>query len=110
MEFCELHTENKIKQRKFESLKPFFIKQAKERDRKSCPCQKHVETKIVFRECMKFRKSTNKVTSSDEQSSIPSLKHLQRPLRCHSAPRKKEDYHNLKCVQRECEECGVEKF
>ena len=28
MEFCTLHPEIKIKQRKFESLKPFFVKQA----------------------------------------------------------------------------------
>lgn len=111
MEFCELHPEIKIKQRKFESLKPFFIKQAKERDRKSCLCRKHVETKIVFTECMKFRKSTNRVTSSDEQSSIPIPKTLTEAVEMSLCPKEEgKDYHNLKCVQRECEECGVEKF
>ena len=42
-EFQQMHPEVKIQQRKFESLKPFFVKQAKERDRKSCLCRKHVE-------------------------------------------------------------------
>ena len=37
-----------MKQRKFENLKPFFVKQAKERDHKSCLCRNHVEMQIVF--------------------------------------------------------------
>ena len=54
MEFKELHPEIQVKQRKFENLKPVFVKQAKERDRKSCLCRKHVGTKMVFTACMKF--------------------------------------------------------
>ena len=56
LEFCNLHPEIKIKQRKFENLKPFYVKQARERDQRSCLCRKHVETRIVFTNCMKFRK------------------------------------------------------
>lgn len=48
LEFQELHPEVKVKQRKFESLKPFFVRQAKERDRRSCLCRKHVETQIAM--------------------------------------------------------------
>ena len=59
LEFQHLHPEVKVKQRKFESLKPFFVKQATERDRRSCLCRKHVETKIVFDACMKFRCATH---------------------------------------------------
>lgn len=33
-EFKELHLEVTVKQRMFESLKPFLVKKAKERDRK----------------------------------------------------------------------------
>ena len=57
MEFQALHPDVKIKQRKFESLKPFFIRAAKEKDRRSCLCRKHVEAQIVFKDCMKFRKN-----------------------------------------------------
>ena len=63
LEFQALHPGIKIKQRKFESLKPFFVKAAKERDRKSCLCRKHVEIKIVFGDCMKFRKAALKERS-----------------------------------------------
>lgn len=60
IEFSALHPQVKVKQRKFESLKPFFVKKAKERDRKSCLCRKHVETQIVFSACVKFRKAAMK--------------------------------------------------
>lgn len=36
MEFKETDTEIEVKQRIFENLKLFFVKQAKEGDRKSC--------------------------------------------------------------------------
>lgn len=36
MEFKETHPEIEVKKRIFENLKPFFVKQAKERDLKSC--------------------------------------------------------------------------
>lgn len=57
LEFQAIHPDVKIKQRKFESLKPFFIRAAKEKDRRSCLCRKHVEAQIVFKDCMKFRKN-----------------------------------------------------
>ena len=47
IEFQKLHPEVKVKERKFESLKPFFVKQVTERGRRSCLCRKHVETKMV---------------------------------------------------------------
>ena len=34
------------------------MKGARERDRQSCLCRKHVECKILFDSCMKFRKAT----------------------------------------------------
>lgn len=57
VEFQAQYPEVKIKQRKFESLKPFFVRPAREKDRRSCLCRKHVETQIVFKDCMKFRKA-----------------------------------------------------
>ena len=47
----------KICLRKFEGLKPYFVKDAKERDRRSCLYLKHEETQIVFSECFKFQKN-----------------------------------------------------
>ena len=111
LEFCEMHPEIKIKQRKFESLKPFFVKQAKERDRKSCLCRKHVEGKIVFTDCMKFRKSAVKETSADDPSPAPIIKTLTEATEMTLCPKEDgKDFHNLKCIQRECDQCGVDKL
>ena len=68
LEFQAIHPDVKIKQRKFESLKPFFIRAAKERDRRSCLCRKHVEAQIVFKDCMKFRKN---VSRKNERNDVP---------------------------------------
>jgi hypothetical protein len=57
LEFKAQYPEIEIKQRKFESLKPFFVRAARERDRRSCLCRKHVEAQIVFKDCMKYRKT-----------------------------------------------------
>ena len=37
--------------------KPYFVKGAKERDRRSCLCRRHEDARIVFSECFKFRKN-----------------------------------------------------
>jgi hypothetical protein len=68
LEFQDLHPEVKVKQRKFESLKPFFVRQAKERNRRSCLCRKLVETQIVFTACMEFRKDVLKLSTSNTSS------------------------------------------
>ena len=53
-----MHPKIKISQRKFENLKPYFVKGARERDRQTCMCRQHIELQIVFKECMKFRKKS----------------------------------------------------
>lgn len=107
LEFQQLHPEVKVKQRKFESLKPFFVKQATERDRRSCLCRKHVETKIVFDACMKFRKGTGKETDNDGE--YPVLKTLTELVEKTLCPKEEgKMFHNIKCLERECESCGVE--
>lgn len=55
-------------------LKPFFVKQAKERDRRLCLCRKHVETKIVFTTCMKFRQGITK--EADNNNEYPVLRNV----------------------------------
>ena len=51
-----MHPEIKISQRKFENLKSYFVRGARERDRQTCMSHHHVELQIVFKDCMKFRK------------------------------------------------------
>ena len=105
LEFQALHPGIKIKQRKFESLKPFFVKAAKERDRKSCLCRKHVEIKIVFGDCMKFRKAALKERDHDGVNVLATITEAAELTLC---PKAEEDpYHKLACLERECEHCGV---
>lgn len=50
--FCVQHPEVVTLQHKFE-LKPYFVKRARERDRRSCLCRKHEEARLVLNECVK---------------------------------------------------------
>ena len=107
LEFCSLHPEIRIKQRKFENLKPFYGKQARERNRRSCLCCKHMETKMVFMDCMKFRKSL----AADDNQLPPIPKSLNEAVEMTLCAKEEEKYcTNLKCIERMCEDCGVDKF
>ena len=105
LEFQQLYPNVKVKQRKFESLKPFFVKQAKERDRRSCLCRKHVETKIVFNPCMKFRQGIAKEADNNEYAVLKNVTEAAEKTLCP----KQEDklFHNIKCLERQCDLCGV---
>lgn len=106
LEFKAQHPDMKIKQRKFESLKPFFVKGAKERDRKSCLCRKHVEIKIIFGDCMKFRKAALKNKDQDEGLHVPAT--VTEAAEMTLCPKAEEDpYHKMACLERECDQCGV---
>ena len=90
------YPEIKIKQRKFESLKPFFIRSARERDRRSCLCRKHVEAQMVFKDCMKYRKALSK--KSGATVVIPSrLTEAANLTLCQKNDG--QEYHNLKCLK-----------
>ena len=107
MEFQAQYPEVKIKQRKFESLKPFFVRPAREKDRRSCLCRKHVETQIVFKDCMKYRKAVCRRNGFDAvvPSTLTEVVNLTLCLKPES-----HSHHSLKCLTRECSECGVSKF
>ena len=108
MEFRELYPNIKVSQRKFESLKPFFVKQARERDRKSCLCRKHVETQIVFSACMKFRKALLK-KNPELESSVSVPKTVTEAATLTLCPKPEGSmFHNIKCLERQCSECGVQ--
>ena len=106
LEFQVLHPDVKLKQWKFESLKPFFVKAAKERDRKSCLCRKHVEIKILFGDCMRFRKAVLK--GKDQEEGIPVPVTLTEAVEMTLCPNVEGDvYHKMACLERECDQCGV---
>jgi len=54
--FASMYPEIIIFQQKFENLKPYFVRGARERDRQTYMCRQHVELQIIFKDCMKFRK------------------------------------------------------
>ena len=101
------HPDVKIKQRKFESLKPFFVKGAKERDRQTCMCRHHVEIQMVFKDCMKFRSQMSEKEGADA-TIYSSLAEVISQTLCPVEGDNK--FHNITCLKRECSECGVEKF
>ena len=110
MEFRELYPNIKVSLRKFESLKPFFVKQARERDRKSCLCKKHVKTQIVFSACMKFRKALLK-KNPELESSVSVPKTVTEAATLTLCPKPEGSmFHNIKCLERQCSECGVHKL
>ena len=45
-----MHPEIKISQRKFENLKPYYVRGARERDRQTCMCRQHVEFQIILKD------------------------------------------------------------
>ena len=107
VEFQAQYPEVKIKQRKFESLKPFFMRPAREKDRRSCLCRKHVEMQIIFKDCMKYRKTVCRRNGFDAvvPSTLTEVVNLTLCLKPEG-----HSHHRLKCLTRECSECGVSKF
>jgi len=69
--FPAQHPEVVISQRKFEQLKPYFVKGAREGERRSCLCQKHKEARLVFNECVKFRKNLLKEGAHADTPPVP---------------------------------------
>lgn len=108
LEFQAIHPDVKIKQPKFESLKPFFICAAKAKDWRSCLCRKHVKTQIVFKDCLKFWKNACRKSGRNDVS-IPSNLTEAANLILFEKPND-QPYHKLKCLNRDCDQCGVDKF
>ena len=54
--FKEEFPEIRISQRSFESLKPFFVIPVRQKDRMTCCCRICLETKMLFKRCMDFRR------------------------------------------------------
>jgi len=54
----QAYLEVKIKLRKFETLKPFLMWPAREKDKRSCLCRKHVEMQIVCKRPYEIKKGS----------------------------------------------------
>lgn len=94
-----------MKQRKFEGLKPFFIKQAREKRTGNLA---YVENMLKLKWClttMKFRKKPLK-DSNNRSVPIPtSVTEAVEMTLCLKEEGKR--FHRTECLQRECPDCGV---
>ena len=80
------------------------MQSAREKDGRSCLCRKHVETQIVFKDCMKFRKAVCRRNATDAvvPSTLTELVNLTLCMKPEG-----HSHHSLKCVTRECSDFGV---
>lgn len=104
--FTKEHPNVKIGQRKFETLKPFSVKGAKERDCKTCMCPQHVEIQMVFKDCMKFQAQIIEkqgVTATVYSSVGEIISHTLCPI-------EGDKKLHITCLKRECSESGVHNF
>ena len=83
------------------------MRPGREKDRRSCLCRKHVEMQIVFKDCMKFRKAVYRRNGFDAvvPSTLTEVVNLTLSLKPEG-----HSHHSLKCLTRECSECGVSRF
>ena len=111
VEFTSMHPEIKISQRKFENLKPFFVKGAKERHRQTCKCRQHIDLQIMFKDCMKFQKKVVDAREEEHQADTQVYTSVSDVIEQTLCPKSQNNkYHNLICLKRECKECGVQKL
>lgn len=95
LEFQVLNPAVEIKQRKFEPLKPFFIRAAKER-------------KHMFKDCMKVRGAICRKNGKNHTPLPSTLTEAVNFTLCEKFD--KNNYSNLKHITRDCSECGVAKL
>ena len=82
------------------------MKGASERDKQSCLRRKHVECKMLFDSCMKFRKSPER--SNEEQ--VPHFNFLSEVVDSILCEKEVAAHHHLECIMRKCDNCGVKKL
>ncbi|XP_021351030.1 uncharacterized protein LOC110448874 [Mizuhopecten yessoensis] len=80
------------------------------KDRNTCCCRKHVETRMLFRRCMDFRRKVTNGNDSDENeddNSYPVYEHLSDIVDATLCAKGQNPYHKLNCLDRKCQSCGV---
>lgn len=107
--FCAQYPEVKISQHKSEQLKSYFVKAARERDRRSCLYRKHEEARLVFNECFKFRK--NLLEEAVNADNPPLLMSLSKAVEMTLCPKPEgSEFHKFGCINRICDNCGTHLF
>lgn len=110
LQFKQDYPETKMEQRAFEKCKPYFVRPAANKDKATCCCRTHVETRSLFKTCMQYRKkvASHQRNRNDNPKTYDSLSDLVDATLC---PRSANTHQNkLACLNRECSECGVSKL
>jgi len=107
LEFKAKYSDIKMSQRLFESYKPFFVMQVKQKDRNTCCCRQHIEVRSLFKKCMEFRKHLYALNPDLDKEKCQIFDHLNdmcsETLCDKTAP-------NFACLNRICTDCGVSKL
>ena len=101
--FLDFHRKNPdlaISESSFFRLKPFFVKVATARDLEMCCCQLCTSVKKSFRALMTYR---------TQQHITPVFSSVHDLIQETLCP-KVNGEHNLHCLQRKCDQCGVSKL
>ena len=110
LDFKKTYPGIKICQRSFERCKPYYVQAVRPKDRQTCVCtyMYHIEAKTLFSSCMNFRKTVLTDKIPEVQQSTPVYEHLNDIIKSTLCPT--EDEPLMKCLNRNCNDCGVGKF
>ena len=100
VEFKCKYPDMKISQSTFQRCKPYFIREARQKDRTTC-CRYHLEFKSVFRSCMDFRR---KNIDSETHVLYENITTMCNDTLC--SPDDDGNF-NKSCLERECNKCGI---
>lgn len=111
LEFTRSNPNIKIGQRCFERLKPYFVREARTKDRQTCCCRYHVEAKSLFRTCMDFRRRHAPSGADNASVTYPVYEHLSDAVATTLCEKQSgSDVYNKSCLDRTCVSCGVSGF
>ena len=95
-------------QRSFENCKPFFVRPVRQKDRQTCCCRYHIETKAAFKARMGFGKQSLLQKELDnDNDDVPLFSHSQDLIDI-TLCKTGDIFHNISCLKRQCDNCGVQ--
>ncbi|CAC5395949.1 unnamed protein product [Mytilus coruscus] len=99
----------KLSQRSFENCKPYFIRQVRPKDRQTCCCRYHVETKSAFKSCMNFRKKLLNENDAYDENNVHVYDYISDIVDI-TLCNKEDNVHKISCHKRDCGEWGINKL
>jgi len=104
--FQQTYPEIKVSQRTFDKCKPYFVRAARLKDRTTCCCRYHLESKYIFNAFMSHRNQLVKNGAINERNfkSYETLAELCVETMC---PIEVGEIHLKDCLERNCSKCGV---